>query len=561
MSDFHPVGAPRVGWLDALVLVVIVGISAALALRCARAMSHTIDEHGQMFIGERVLLPGGFEGLTAWGTAPLPVLATATLPAALAKRGDVPAPDDLGLLFRRRMFNLWLFGVPLLVVLFLVLREQSGFVAATSATALLAFSPMFLAHAVIAATDVCAAFFILLALLAVTHYAQAPSWRHALFAGGLIGIAMAAKQTAVILFGVMAVGLWLTRTRADETQTSPRPEPWRTLALRLAAMAGLAMFVTWSFYGFHLTTLAGDGPWRPQFSDSSSTPAAKLAAHIGREWLLPASWVSFAVQVVHNDRGHPTFFLGQVQQFGTWKYWPMVAGLKGTLPELLLAPVLLARVGGTKFWRDARILLPLLTLGLLVLGCVTSNLNIGLRYLLPAAPIALLALFGMLDAAPRWYRRTVLMGAPVLAIAQLGVAIAASPHQLSYFNGLFVPRERVHHVTTDANLDWGQGLPSLKEAIARHRMQRVTLCTWRHLRPEAYGLDCLSWWTSPAEQIAASDWIAISARMLHDPRCALGRALTPVAPDDFGELSLMLYATKRPEVRRALELALAAPRS
>lgn len=556
-----PTSLRRIGWLDALVLLAILAGSVTLAVRCARSMSNTIDEKGQMFIGERLLLPGGFEGITTWGTAPLPVLATATLPAALSARPEgVAAEDDLALLFRRRMLNLFLFGVPLLAVLFLVLREHSGLVAAASGTALLGFSPMFLAHAVIAATDVCASFFILIALLAVVHYAQAPAWRQAVLAGILIGIAMAAKQTAVILFGVMVVALWIARSRTTASKPASRPEPWHALALRLVAMLALAVLVTWSFYGFHLTTLTGDGPWRPHFRWADQSWSGKLIAHVGREWLFPASWVSFVVQMVHNHGGHATYFLGEVRQFGTWQYWPIIAGIKGTLPELLLAFVLLARVGLTRCWRDARILLPQLALALLVLGCVTSNLNIGIRYLLPAAPAALLVIFAALDGAPPWYRRLVLVAGPLLALGQLLVALAASPHQLSYFNGLFVPRAQVHHITADANLDWGQGLPSLEEAIVRHRMKRVTLCTWGYLKPEAHGIDSLSWWTAPADQIAQSDWIAISAGVLHDPRCGLGRALSPIEPDDFGELSLMLYSTRRPEVRQALERALAGPR-
>lgn len=166
-------------------------------------------------------------------------------------------------------------------------------------------------------------------------------------------------------------------------------------------------------------------------------------------------------------------------------------------------------------------------------------------------------LFGALDTAPAWLRRMLLVIGPLLGGAQLGIALRASPHQLSYFNGIFVPASHAHRITADANIDWGQGLPSLKEAMARHQMKRVTLCTWAYLKPQVYGLDCLSWWTAPADQIASSDWIAITASVLHDPRCSLGRALTHIEPDDFGDLSLMLFSTRRPEVRQALEHALA----
>jgi 4-amino-4-deoxy-L-arabinose transferase-like glycosyltransferase len=547
----------RIRLSDWIVLTVILLASVTLAVRCARSMSLTIDERGQMYLGERLLKAGGFEELTTWGTAPLPVLATATLPAVVAGPQTEPLIDDLGFLFRRRMFNLALFGVPSLVVLFFVLRSMSGLVAAASATSLLAFSPMFLAHSVIAATDVAALFFILLGTVTILRFARTPNWNNALLAAVAIGVAMAAKQTAVILFAVAAWALWATRARAIAAGASHR-QTTATLLLRFAAIVVVAAAFTWCFYGFHVTTLAGDGPWRPHFSWVGAGWFGKTLAQIGRTWLFPASCVSFVVQMVHNHAGHDSFFLGEIRRFGTWKYWPIMTGLKATLPELLILAVLGVRLALAYRWRDLRTTIPALVVALLVFGCVSSNLNLGLRYLLPAAGPFFLAAFGGLDLAPSWFRRTLVIVGPLLAVGQFVTAVHASPHQLTFFNGLFVRPAAVHAIVADANLDWGQGLPTLAQPIARRQMKNVLLCTWGYLKPELYGIPCISWWDAPASEIAQAQWIALSAGLLHDRQCTLGQALDGLPPDDFGDLSMMIYSTDRPEVREALARALAA---
>ena len=546
-------------WKDALMLAFIVATSVFLAMRCAGSMSLTIDERGQTFLGEVLRRPGGLETLTSWGTAPLPVLATATLPAIVTPAKAGPPIDDVAFLFRRRMFNLFLFGVPLLIALFVTLRGHSGLASAAAATAMLGFSPMFLAHSVIAATDVCATLFITVGVIAITRYVESPTTARALTVAAAIGVAMAAKQTAVILFVVAAWAFWCAHKPAVATHSGGRLAPLAKLSLRLAAVAITAALLTWAFYGFHVTTLAGEGPWRPHFSWAKSDWFGQTITQIGRTWFFPASWVSFVVQMVHNYGGHDTYFLGEMRRFGTVIYWPVVLGVKATPPELLLLVLLLARLVATRWWGVTRLVFPAIAMLLLVVGCALGNLNLGLRYLLPAYPIALLVLFGVVAHAPNWFRRGVGVAGPLAAAAQLAIAITTSPHQLSYCNGLFVRPAAVHRVTADANLDWGHGLPSLKEAIERKQLRRVTVCTWGYLKPELHAIDCSVWWSAEPAKIMQSDWLAISAGVLHGGG-PLGRALETIEPDDFAELSMMLYSMQRPEVRRAVLKALEQPR-
>ncbi|HUR56202.1 MAG TPA: glycosyltransferase family 39 protein, partial [Opitutaceae bacterium] len=305
---------------------VIAVLYLTLAFRCAFVMSETLDERGQLPLGLRLLQSGSFEELVSHGTPPLPVLATVCLPALLAP--DTP-PESVAFLLLRRGINIVLFGLPLVVALFVALDRFGGWVLASAGAGLLAFSPMFLAHSAIAATDVCAACCLFLALLGIIRYTEAPGMARLAGCAVGVGLAAAAKQSTLILLAVLALAIW------NSAGTRRR---------RIATVSGavlVALAVDWAMYGFHVTTLTADAPWRPKFNSFAAGPLRDALRWLGTSVLLPAPVVSTVVQVVHNKIGHWTYFLGEARQTGSLVYWPVVFGVKSTVAELLLAALAL----------------------------------------------------------------------------------------------------------------------------------------------------------------------------------------------------------------------------
>lgn len=84
--------------------------------------------------------------------------------------------------------------------------------------------PSILAHAQMATPDLPAAIAGLAATYAFWHYLRAPSWRGALFAGLLLGVAELTKFTWLILYGMWPL-LWLLHWLAQSGDAS-RPLSW-----------------------------------------------------------------------------------------------------------------------------------------------------------------------------------------------------------------------------------------------------------------------------------------------------------------------------------------------
>ncbi len=91
-------------------------------------------------------------------------------------------------------------------------------------------------------------------------------------------------------------------------------------------------------------------------------------------------------------------------------------------------------------------------------------------------------------AAPgccRGVRVVVLTG----CLAWSGYAVVrANPHEIGYFNELAGGPVRGSKFVADSNLDWGQGLPALKEWMDREDVDAVYLAYFGTDRPEAYGI-------------------------------------------------------------------------
>ena len=74
-------------------------------------------------------------------------------------------------------------------------------------------------------------------------------------------------------------------------------------------------------------------------------------------------------------------------------------------------------------------------------------------------------------------------------VAWAGASAARSdPFPLAYFNELAGgPRGALRYVA-DSNLDWGQGLPALRDYVLAHELDAVYLSYFGTDRPEAYGI-------------------------------------------------------------------------
>jgi hypothetical protein len=205
-----------------------------------------------------------------------------------------------------------------------------------------------------------------------------------------------------------------------------------------------------------------------------------------------------------------SYFLGQVTRAHDWRYFPVALAVKwplGLLGLIVLRAVHLATGGARRAVREWTLLaVPLVVLP----WCMASDLDYGVRYLLPILPP--LCAWVALAAAPAIRRGHRVAPAWPIAAFALTLTIAfdgarAMPYPLAYFNSLGNDR-----VVNDSNVDWGQGLIALRDEMRALGIRRVHLTSHGMTDPAVYGIDYTPYMGGKPD--STSDFLAISSYFL-----------------------------------------------
>ncbi len=478
---------PRIVALLAATMVVL---HLALGLGSAARQSVTVDEIFHLTGGycfnalgdyrvhpDNGVLPQRLHALPAvlWGAEPPPLAGNPYWTGAdsyvLSYQFFYESGHDhWPLLLGARGMNA-LFGVGILVLVWLWARRLAGEVAGLAALALAALSPTLLAHGPLATTDVAAAAFLTASVGAYWAQLREGGWGGLLLSAAVFGLACVTKFSAVLLLPIF--GLLVVVHLAITPRAEWRPG-WIVSGLVLHAAAAWATI--WACFGLRYAAAAPGLP-----------PAEHLAATWS--WMLErAGWQGGVLRTIGELRllpeaflwGYTHTYLGSLEraaylagEYSTtgWRSFFALAFLwKSTPAELAGLALALLLAGGR--WRALRPWLvrfaPLLALAAVYGGvAVQSRLNIGHRHLLPLYP-ALFIVTGVAAArvAAAWPRGP-LVAAAGLAGLQAASAISIAPHFLAYFNGLAGGSDRAWRLLVDSSLDWGQDLRGLQARLER----------------------------------------------------------------------------------------------
>src|SRR5436309_743885 len=288
-------------------------------------------------------------------------------------------------------------AVALGLVVFYFARRLFGARAAALAVALYTLEPTVLAHGRIVHTDLPSALGLLVFCFALHVYASAPTLRRALWLGAATGLAPLTKFSLVALAPFVFTGALALLVFA------PRAGLKRRAALaHVAALATVALVVINAAYFFQNRALSpSDVEW---VNNSFHAHAASvvwsvraLGYVVPTDFLMGIYW-----QIHHSGDGHPAGLLGMHSQFGWWYYFPAAFALKTTVPFLVTSIAALL----WSLWRVIRkrdrsvslntlfVLAPFL---LFTAYVMSSKINIGVRYYLPAYPFLFIMSGAMLD--------------------------------------------------------------------------------------------------------------------------------------------------------------------
>jgi hypothetical protein len=471
--------------LTAGIAIAFLAIFAVRADRTARSTSQTFDEAVHLTAGVSYWRTGDFRMNRE--TPPFLKLVWA-LPLVL---GDAPpfrpdpdlwerndiwrlgdaylydsgvAPDDL--LLPARRVNIAL-GLALVAGIGWWAFRLWGRSAGILALALAAFDPNIAGQSAVLSTDIGLALFSTAAAYSLWEYARNSRRAWFVLAGMSLGLALTTKFSALAFVAASGLGaVYFVLTGGDFGVSVSIPPMNRRE--RLFQVVGA--FVRLGLIAFAVIVIVYFGIHALDWSRGLKQ------------------------QLIRGEFGDPHFYLNsEVSTTGWWHYFPEVLAIKTPPGTLLL--FLTAAVGLLVQRPDRRatafVFIPA---AIYFLAMAISKIDIGWRVILPAYPALLLFAARTTMLAPRLLPKMSRAARVVVYIGFVAVMTPAvfdplnGPRELSYTNNLIATRGTLYRYLGDSNLDWGQGLKSLKSELALRGDPVIYLSYAGTARPEAYGV-------------------------------------------------------------------------
>jgi dolichyl-phosphate-mannose-protein mannosyltransferase len=393
------------------------------------------------------------------------------------------------------------------LVVFAWARRLGGAPAAVWAVLLFTTLPPVLAHAGIATTDMAVAATVPLAAYAVVRWLERPGWTSALALGIAVGLALLSKLSAFLFLPAAIIAVVVCRR--GESRSPPSPGgPSRLTSLRLTYAA--ILLTVWAGYRFAVGPLLPpehSSPPAPQGHSAAPAPAPSQLDRLAHAPVLPAPalFQGLGQLAAKNRAGHKSYLLGEVRTTGWWYFFPVALAVKTPLAFLLLVGAGIVAAARTQGVERRRRLEPAAIALAILLVCLPSRIDIGVRHVLPMYP--LLAIVAGTGAAELWNaRRTAVR---VVAAALVGWQVVASavvhPDYLAYFNEL-----AGHHperILVDSDLDDGQDLDRLADTLRARRIPAVSLAYAGSATVAEHGLPPVTW-LEPHRPVTG--WVAAS---------------------------------------------------
>ena len=427
---------------------------------------------------------------------------------------------------------------------------------ATAATsALVAFEPTLLGHASIVKNDVTMTCVWLGLTLCLMNLCRRLSLRWMLATAVCVAIGPCVKFTGVlgaqllvlVLLGRAVLGgPWAGQLLGRPVIVSSRLR--RLIAAVVICLFCAAMTVTmiWAAYGFrfaatsdtarpllntpeHVMTarkftavrqIGHNDPSLSQMMAVTLPAPIRLALAMEQNQLLPQAWLTGFIYTYASTMYRVNYVLGEPTLGGTWFYFLVAPIFKLPLGILALFPVA-SFAALMSFFRPAaghdraapwHWSVAMTSVGLYLIVAMTSDMNIGIRHLLPIIPLSI-ALAVTAVARLSRHGRNILLGAVLLTAVE---SVASVDRYLSFFN---LP-SRVYgpaRLLGDSNLDWGQDLLRLREWQRDNPDTPLYLLYFGTARPEAYGLKFVrlpgTRFSSQPEELPSKPGVIVASQM------------------------------------------------
>ena len=431
-------------------------------------------------------------------------------------------------------------------------RELYGNKAGIIALFLYSLSPTFLAHGRLVTTDVGAAAAFFIATYYIVKWLQNQNLKNMIIAGIVFGLALLTKFSLVLLipYFILITLIWMIINKA-----------WKPM-FGLMFIGIIAMVLVYPVYLFHTWNY----PMERQIADANHN----LETYGNRLLADPVLWMNtqtylrpygqfftgLLMVIQRASGGNTAYFLGEISNVAWSYYFPVIFLIKVPLALLALMLISLFYVLPTKklkfnseffnkYFAEVSMLIFLIIYWYV---SITSNLNIGVRHVLPVFPIFYILVSGQISM---WLRmppgpilekiklspKKILVSVKMISkdyftlclkylliIVLLGWyafgVINIYPHFLTYFNESVGGPSQGYMYATDSNLDWGQDLKRLAQFVEDNNINKIYIDYFggddiRYRFGDKYE----SWWGDRnPNNLPKNSWLAVSASFLQGGR-------------------------------------------
>lgn len=201
-----------------------------------------------------------------------------------------------------------------------------------------------------------------------------------------------------------------------------------------------------------------------------ATPILVLTIGLVYRFSFDAFFAGIQAAAKLNDHGFAIWLFNSLRNDSVWYFFPVVFFFKTPLPFHFTAIL-----GGIKAWRSDAIekSFPLVAALAILAASTISNINLGVRHVLPMYPLlAIPAGFGLwwLWQQRSWKRPL----AALLLAGQVAGFAASYPDYLSYYN--LLGGDHPERISLDSDFDWGQGVIQLNDVVQARDIESIYFC-------------------------------------------------------------------------------------
>ncbi|MCK5451184.1 MAG: glycosyltransferase family 39 protein, partial [Candidatus Omnitrophica bacterium] len=394
------------------------------------------------------------------------------------------------IVFRARLMILFVavFGG---IFLFYWINKRVSYLAAIFALFLYCFSPNILAHARLATTDMVSTVFIMCSIMTFWDLLTRESRKRIILCGIFLGLALLSKFTALLLLPVYAV-VYIFQVIMKRGKGDKR--------LRVRSVLGvllISFMIMWIGYGFEGKPILSEDTMRlEEKTIIAENMIQTYAPGFKDKWMyllrnVPVPMSSYLVGVLgvikHGAEGARVLFMGKWSEKGNPFYYVVAMLIKTPISLFLFFLLGCLRAFYSRYRK--LVLYLLFITGLFIVSASSSDLQLGLRYILPVYPlIFIISAIGL-----KRLISTNLVSKRIAIVLLLWYAVSSImiwPNYLSYFNEIIGGPSNGYKYLGDSNLDWGQNLPALKKFMTKKKIDRIALHYFDTEGPVYYGIKC-----------------------------------------------------------------------